>query len=100
MDLRIQSVHFDADDKLKEYIKAKISKVETFYDRIIDAEVILKLENSGQVRDKIVECKVNVPGDTFFVKEVDKTFEAAVDKTSDVMGRQIRKFKERIRQHH
>jgi len=97
MEIKIQSIHFDADQKLLDYIQQKISKISTFYDRIIRTEVTLRLEPTGQIQDKIVECKVSVPGDTFFVKETDKSFEAAVDKTSDVMGRQIRKYKERLR---
>ncbi|HQN55996.1 MAG TPA: HPF/RaiA family ribosome-associated protein, partial [Saprospiraceae bacterium] len=69
-------------------------------DRIIDAHVILKLENAGQVRDKVVDIILNVPGDTMVVKEIDKTFEASVDKGIDNLKRQLIKKKEKLRATH
>ena len=50
MEVRIQSVRFNADEKLINYIESKIEKLKKFNDRIIETEVFLKLENSGQVR--------------------------------------------------
>jgi|SRR5699024_7865690 len=94
MKIRVEAVHFDADIKLIDFIKKKLSKIEQFYDQILDVSVSLKLENSGQVRDKIIEVLVYVPGDTIFVKEVDKTFETATDRVVDTLKRQIIKHKE------
>ena len=94
MKINTESVHFDADSKLLELIERKISKLEQFYNRIIDADVILKLEGADQVRDKVVEVKVNVPGNTFFIKEVDKSFENGLDKSVSGLKRQLIKFKE------
>lgn len=94
MKVRVESVHFNADTDLVEFIDKKLSKLEQFYDQILDVSVFLKLENSGQVRDKIFEARVHVPGDTIFVKEVDKTFEAATDAATDTLKRQIIKHKE------
>ena len=79
MKIKVETPHFTADKKLLDYTEKKISKLEHYYDRIMDIEVLMKLENSGQVKDKIVEIILRVPGDTIFIKEVDKTFEAAVD---------------------
>lgn len=59
--------------------------------------MVLKLENSGQVRDKIVEVRLSVPGDVLFVKESSKTFEAAVDEAADALKRLLIKHKEKIR---
>lgn len=94
MKIRVEALHFDADQKLIEFIKKKLSKIERFYDQILDVNVSLKLENSGQVRDKIIEVLVSVPGDTIFVKEVDKTFETATDKVVDTLKRQVIRHKE------
>src|SRR4026208_666395 len=90
------AIHFDADQKLLDYIQRKTSKLDQFFDRIIDAHVYLKLENSGQVRDKIVEMKLNVPGDVLMATEVSKTFEASADAAVDNMKRQLNRYKERI----
>lgn len=96
MKLHMTAVHFDADQKLVEYIEKKAAKLDQYFDKIIDAQVFLKLENSGQVRDKIVEMKLMIPGDTLVVKEVSKTFESAMDAVVDTMKRQLNKHKERI----
>jgi putative sigma-54 modulation protein len=96
MKIHMTAVHFDADQKLLDYIEKKAAKLNQFFDRIIDAQVFLKLENSGQVRDKIVELKLMVPGETLIAKEVSRTFEAATDAVVDNMKRQLNKHKERI----
>lgn len=93
MKLRMQSVGFDADQKLQDFINEKFEKLEQYYDRIIDSQVFLKLENTGQVKDKIVELKVIVPGDTLFVSESSKTFETATDRVVDNMTRQLIRHK-------
>jgi len=96
MKINLTAVHFDADQKLVDYIERKTAKLEQFFDRITDAQVSLKLENSGQVRDKIVELKLMVPGDILVAKETSKTFEAATDAVVDNMKRQLNKHKERV----
>lgn len=97
MKIRTQAIHFKADTALLEYVDKKLSKLDTYFDRITEAEVTLKLENSGQVRDKIVEMKLNVPGTALFGSESDKTFEAGVDAMVDNMKRQLLKYKEKVR---
>ena len=54
MKIRVQSVHFNADQKLLEFIQKKADKTDTFFDRIIDGEVILKLEKSTDERNKVL----------------------------------------------
>jgi putative sigma-54 modulation protein len=96
MKIQTTSVHFTADQKLLAYVDQKAGKLDHFFDRIIDASVLLKLENSGQVRDKIVELKLNVPGETLIAKETSKTFEAAMDLVVDNMKRQINRHKDKL----
>lgn len=102
MKINTTAIHFDADQKLISYIEKKASKLDQFFDRIIDAQIFLKLENNGQVRDKIVEMKLNVPGDVLIATEVSKTFEASTDAAIDNMKRQLNKYKERLQEkgHH
>ena len=99
MEYNVQSVHFNADAKLIDFIEKKINKLETFHDKIISADVILKLENNGQVKDKIVEIKLNLPGTVLISKDNCKTFEEAVDLVCDALRKQIMKFKEKIREY-
>lgn len=97
MKISTSSIHFTADGKLIAYIEKKVSKLEQFYDRIIDADVFLKLENAGQVKDKIVELKINVPGETLIATETAKSFEPATDAAVDNMKRQIKKYKDKFK---
>jgi len=97
MTVRTEAVQFKADEKLLAYIEKKLSKLDNLFDRIIDATVKLKLENSGQVKDKVAEIKIAVPGTTLFVKETNKTFEESIDLASDNLRRQLKKYKEKVR---
>jgi putative sigma-54 modulation protein len=89
------AVHFDADQKLIDFIEKKLAKLQVFFDRIIDVDVFLKLENSGQVKDKVAEIKINVPGAVLIVKEIAQSFEAAIDEAIDTLKRQLVRHKER-----
>ena len=97
MNVQINSVHFDADQKLTSHIQKKVNKLTQFFDRIIDCSVFLKLENSGQVKDKVVELRLNIPGETLVASETNKTFEAATDQATDNMKRQLIRYKEKLR---
>jgi putative sigma-54 modulation protein len=97
MKVNMQSVNFSADQKLFDYIDQKLSKVDKFFGNIVRADVILKLENSGQVRDKIVELKLVVPGNVLLTKDSGKTFEAAFDSSVKSLKRRIIKYKERLK---
>lgn len=96
MTVNISAVHFQADAKLKEFIMDKINKLSKFYDRILSVEVFLKLENSGQVRDKIVEIKTSLPGSILVSSSVEKSFEASVDEAQQQMISQIKRYKDKL----
>jgi len=95
MKLQIHSIRFDADEKLIDLIKKKLIKLETFYDRIIDGEVFLKIENDESRINKIIEIKLNIPGDQLFAKERARSFEIGADEATEALRRQIKKFKEK-----
>lgn len=95
MKMHIQSIHFDADIKLLEFIQKKSEKLDTFYDRITDGEVFLRVVKKEAKNNKMVEMKLNVPGTTLFSKEVDDSFEAAADAAIESLKVQLKKFKEK-----
>jgi len=92
MKLQMHSIHFDADKKLIDFIQKKVDKLETFYDRVVDGEVFLRINNTG-VENKTVEIKLNVPGQQLFAKEQAKSFEEATDLATEALRRQVRKVK-------
>lgn len=97
MKVHTESVQFKADAKLIRFIEEKLAKFSQLFDRIIEANVVLKLENAGQVKDKIAEMRLNVPGDVLVAKATDKTFEASVDQAAAALRRQLIRYKDRMR---
>jgi putative sigma-54 modulation protein len=99
MKVQMQSVHFDADQKLIDFIQKRLDKLETFYDNVTEGEVIMRLNNKDGINNKTVEVKVRVPGTTLFAQEDAGTFEAAADAAADSLKRQITKYKEKLVSH-
>lgn len=97
MKIRVQSIHFNADQKLLEFIQKKVDKLDQFFDQIIGGEVYLKLENVENEANKISEIKLIVPGVTLFAKEQCKSFEEATDLAIESLKRQINKHKDKTR---
>ncbi|MFM8917259.1 MAG: ribosome hibernation-promoting factor, HPF/YfiA family [Bacteroidota bacterium] len=95
MKVKVQSIHFDADSKLIDFVEHKVKKLTHFYDQIIDSEVFLRLDKSNNHENKIAEIKIHTPGKTLFAKEQCKTFEEATDSAVDALRKQISKHKEK-----
>jgi putative sigma-54 modulation protein len=99
MNVVIHPVHFDASNQLLEFINKKLSKLETFYDKVVEAEVFLKLETQQSVKDKVVEIKLHIPGKTLFVAKTTKTFEESADLAVQTVAEQLKKQKEKVKAH-
>jgi putative sigma-54 modulation protein len=97
MNIRIKAVKFDADTKLEDFIQKKVSKLGRFFDDIITAEVFLKLENTPDLENKVVEVKLDVPGSDLFARKQTKSFEESTDEVVDALKQQILKHKEKQR---
>ena len=93
MDLQVNSVHFDADRKLVDFVNGKVSKLELFVDNIIAGEVFLRLDKSADPANKIAEIKLSVPGKELFAKKKCKSFEEATDSACEALRKQVRKYK-------
>ena len=96
MRLQVHSIHFDADRKLIDFIQQRVDKLETFYNRLVEGEVFLRINNEG-IENKTVEIKLSVPGKKLFAKEQAKSFEAAADLATEALLHQLKKFKTRIK---
>ena len=96
MNVQIQTVHFDADEKLLEHVQKRIDKLKTFHDKITGVEVFLRLDNLSQkVKDKVAEIKVSIPKKSLFAKHESKVFEESFDEAFDSLVVQIKKSKEK-----
>ena len=97
MNIRIKAVKFDADSKLEDFIQKKVNKLGRFFDDIINAEVFLKLENSADLENKVVEVKLDIPGSDLFARRQTKSFEESTDEVVNALKQQILKHKEKLR---
>ena len=96
MNVNIQTVRFDADSRLVDYVNRKLEKLSTFHDRIIKVNVFLKLDNVvHNIKDKIAEIRIQVPRHEFFVKSSSKSFEESFDDAFDSIVTQIKRKKEK-----
>ena len=95
MNIQFHPSGFAASEQLKEFIEKKLEKLETFFDKIIDVDVYLKLESHQQIKDKTAEIKINVPCITLFSTETAKNFEASTDLAVESLRRQLKKYKEK-----
>ncbi|WP_372639443.1 ribosome hibernation-promoting factor, HPF/YfiA family [Ancylomarina sp.] len=93
--MKMQSVGFKADKKLEAFINQKLSKLNKFDNNISDYNVTLNIENSDPKANKVVEVKVNLPGNELFAKKQSNSFEAAAELVVDALRIQILKNKEK-----
>lgn len=93
MEIRVQSLKFDADQKLLEFVEKKVSKIGRFDDAITDVEVVLSLLEKPE--NKNVKLKVHVPGGSQIIERNAQTFEIAVNECVDAMKEKLTRNKER-----
>ena len=92
----VQSLHFSADAKLLDFIEKKLSRLGRYFDKPVEAEVHLKLQDTGgKVHEKIAEVKIHVPGGWMMDKKTGPTFEAAITASSDTLKRRLVRHKEK-----
>jgi putative sigma-54 modulation protein len=98
MEVKINSVHFSADQKLIEFVNKKVSKLDTFFDGIINSEVTLKVQKPEAANNKVSELKVSTPTNGYlFAKKQADTFEEATDLAIDAMRKQLDKYKDKLK---
>lgn len=95
MELRIQSVNFDATEQLKAFVEKKVSKLEKIYDHIIQVEVIMKVVKPDSAQNKDVSIKMGIPNSELFANKTADTFEEATDHCIEAIEKQIRKIKDK-----
>ena len=91
MQIQIHSIHFDADQRLLDFVHAKLEKLLTFNNELQSCEVFLRFEKSDSRDNKVVEVKAHIPGKDLFAKRKATSFEAAMDEVHEALRRQVMK---------
>ena len=93
IEIRVQSIKFNADQKLLDFIEKKFSRIEKFYDAVTGVDVALSLLPDHE--NKNVKVQVSIPGNTIVVEKNAKTFEDAVVDCADILKEKLVKVKEK-----
>uniref|UniRef100_UPI004057AEE4 ribosome hibernation-promoting factor, HPF/YfiA family n=1 Tax=Alistipes sp. TaxID=1872444 RepID=UPI004057AEE4 len=93
MKVNIQSVKFDADKRLIEFVENKMAKLDRFAERATGADVILKLDKDHEKGNKVVTITLHVPGTDMVADDRAKSFEEAFDNALDALKKQLEKAK-------
>ncbi len=99
MKVNLQSVNFNADQTLVDFTQRKLDKLENYFDKIIYADVYLKVQNTSGKENKITEILLSIPGGDIMVKKTCKKFEECVDECVNSLQRQLIKRKEKMNAH-
>jgi len=98
MEVKINSVHFTADQKLVDFVNKKVGKLDTFFDGIINSEVTLKVLKPETANNKVSELRISIPANGYlFAKKQADTFEEATDLAIDAVRKQLDKYKEKLK---
>jgi putative sigma-54 modulation protein len=96
MKIMIQTPGFKADQKLVDFVNEKLEKLSRFSDRILEAQVTLKLDKSETRENKISEIRLVIPGNDLFAVKHSTSFEEATTKTIEALKHQVATWKEKI----
>lgn len=95
MEVRIQSIHFDASERLQAFIQKKAEKLERFCDNIKKVEVSLKVVKPETAMNKETGVRVLALNTEFYAEKVSDTFEESIDVCMDALSKQLLKTKEK-----
>ena len=91
MKIKITGRHINVFEKLKEYAEKRVSKLEKYFQQIIDIQLIFYVEKL----DHIAELIINGDSVQFHAREKAADLFSAVDLLTDKMEKQIVRFKDR-----
>ena len=95
MEVRIQSIHFDASEKLEAFIQKKAEKLERFCDNIKKVEVSLKVVKPETAMNKEAGIRILALNSEFYAEKVSDTFEESVDVCLEALSKQLLNAKEK-----
>ena len=89
MEIKINAIHFDATEKLNDFINKKVEKLGKYNEEISNAEVILKVVKPETAMNKEASVRLNVPrNEDLFANKVADTVEEAIDNCVDALKKQ------------
>jgi len=96
MQLNVSGLHVEVTNSLREYVESKIQKTARHFDLMSDVHCILTVE---KLRHK-AEATVHMNGGTIYADHTEEDMYAAIDGLVDKIERRVRKYKEKLVDHH
>ncbi len=96
MQINITGHHVEITPALRAYATEKMQRLLRHFDHVISINIILKIEKL----DQLAEASVNASGRTLFATETAADMYAAIDGLVDKLVRQVKRYKERLKNHH
>lgn len=96
MQLNVSGHHVEVTDSLREYVESKIEKIARHFDLVSDVHCILTVE---KLRHK-AEATVQLNGGTIYADHTEEDMYVAIDGLVDKLERRVRKYKEKLVDHH
>lgn len=96
MQLNLTGHHIEITQALRDYVTSKVERLERHFDQVIDAHVILSVE---KLRQK-AEATLYISGGNIHADAVEEDMYAAIDALVDKLDRQVKRYKEKITDHH
>ena len=95
MNLNLTGNHLDITPALRDYVIAKLDRINRHFDHVIDVNVVLAVD---KLRHK-VEVNLHTRGKDIHVEAIEADMYAAIDLLIDKLDRQVVKHKEKLTGH-
>jgi putative sigma-54 modulation protein len=92
MNLHLTGHHVEITPAIRDYVVAKLARINRHFDHVIDVDVVMTVEKL----DRKVEVNVHLSGKDIHVEASNGDMYAAIDLLTDKLDRQILKHKERF----
>jgi putative sigma-54 modulation protein len=92
MNLHLTGHHVEITPAIREYVTAKLARINRHFDHVIDVNVIMTVEKL----DQKIEANVHLSGKDIHVQSNDGDMYAAIDSLIDKLDRQVIRHKEKF----
>ena len=96
MKITIQTPDFKARKELTDYVTENVMKLSSLTDRLMEVQVVLKLDKSDSRDNKVCELKLAIPGNDLFAGKQSSTFEEALLKCIEAVKPQLGRWKDSV----
>ncbi len=97
MKTNVTSRHFRASDTLKRHAEEEVTRLDKYFDSIMECDVILSFDVH---QNKTAELAIHVPGERLVAEETSEDFHKAIDAAVLKLEKQVQRFKDKLKKKH